>query len=246
MTAQNAVSPRRPERESVAVTAHLERLIATGAVAPGEKLPPERALAEQLSVSRTTVREAMHELENRRLIERTPGRGTRVRERGAQARDLDALVASAGRQDDVAELRSAVEPLLARLAAQRATSASIAALEELVVASAGPITAARSLELDTTFHQTLASAAGNPLLSELQRLVITWTTPLRRDSHAHRSGRAMSAEGHLAILVAVRDGDPDAAQRAMEEHLREVREAITTEGERRDRSDPGGGAARAE
>lgn len=222
-------APRRLEKESVAVTAHLERLIATGAVAPGERLPSERALAEQLSVSRTTLREAMHELENKRLIERTRGRGTRVRELGDEARDLDALVASAGRQDDVAELRFAVEPLLARLAAQRATSASIAALEELVAASSGPITAARSLELDTTFHQTLASAAGNPLLSELQRLVVNWTTPLRRDSHAHRSGRVMSAEGHNAILVAIRAGDPDAAQRAMEDHLNEVREAILVE-----------------
>ncbi|HWV49220.1 MAG TPA: winged helix-turn-helix domain-containing protein, partial [Microbacterium sp.] len=69
-------APRRLEKESVAVTAHLERLIATGAVAPGERLPSERALAEQLSVSRTTLREAMHELENKRLIERTRGRGT--------------------------------------------------------------------------------------------------------------------------------------------------------------------------
>ncbi|WP_460795787.1 FadR/GntR family transcriptional regulator [Microbacterium sp. GXF0217] len=237
MSAQIPLPSRRPERESVAVTAHLERLIATGAVAPGERLPPERALAEQLSVSRTTVREAMHELENKRLIERTRGRGTRVRELGAEARDLDALVASAGRHDDVAELRFAVEPLLARLAAQRATSASIAALEELVLASTGPITAARSLELDTTFHQTLASAAGNPLLSELQRLVVTWTTPLRRDSHAHRSGRAMSSAGHLAILVAVRAGDPDEAQRAMEDHLREVGEAIAVESDRRVRSE---------
>ncbi|MGF6821311.1 GntR family transcriptional repressor for pyruvate dehydrogenase complex [Microbacterium sp. ZKA21] len=232
-------SSRRPEKESVAVTAHLERLIATGAVAPGERLPSERALAEQLSVSRTTLREAMHELENKRLVERTRGRGTRVRELGDEARDLDALVASAGRQDDVAELRFAVEPLLARLAAQRATSASIAALEELVAASSGPITAARSLELDTTFHQTLASAAGNPLLSELQRLVVSWTTPLRRDSHAHRSGRVMSAQGHHAILVAVRAGDQAAAQRAMEDHLNEVREAIITERRRTDEREDG-------
>ncbi|MGO2658553.1 FadR/GntR family transcriptional regulator [Mycetocola reblochoni] len=233
MTALIPPLPRRTDKESVAVTAHLERLIATGAVAPGERLPAERALAEQLSVSRTTLREAMHELENRRLIERTRGRGTRVRELGDRERDLDALVAAAGRHDDVAELRFAVEPLLARLAAQRATSASIVALEELVAASGGPITAARSLELDTTFHQTLASAAGNPLLSELQRLVVDWTTPLRRDSHAHRTGRTMSARGHEAILVAVRSGDPDAAQRAMERHLVEVGEAIATERDRR-------------
>ncbi len=63
-----------PDRLSV----DLERLILDGELAPGERLPSERELAEQLEVSRVSVREALRELESRGMIDRRPGRGTIV------------------------------------------------------------------------------------------------------------------------------------------------------------------------
>ncbi len=66
---------RRAETAVTIIAAHLERLIATGEVPPGAKLPPERELAASWSVSRSTLREAMSELERKRLLERSPAAG---------------------------------------------------------------------------------------------------------------------------------------------------------------------------
>lgn len=70
--------PLRAAKRSDAVYDILEQLIASRQIPPGSRLPPERDLAAQLGVSRNSVREAVHELELKRLVERRSGRGTMV------------------------------------------------------------------------------------------------------------------------------------------------------------------------
>ena len=72
--------PQRARSVSVQLAAHFERLIATGVLRPGQRLPPERELAASLAVSRGSLREAMHELEAKHLVQRRTGRGTTVSE----------------------------------------------------------------------------------------------------------------------------------------------------------------------
>lgn len=221
---------RRSPTISVTLAAHLERLIATGELAPGQRLPGERELAEQLSVSRATLREAMFELESKHLIERRPGRGTVVVEASAAQRDLHELVtddAGGTANADAAELRLIVEPSVAGLAARRATPANLLQLQDVLDASVGPLTAARSVEVDLEFHLLLAQAARNPLLTTLHGRMAEWTMPVRRRSHATKAGRASSLAGHRAIYAAVAAHDAQAATAAMHAHLTDIHTLIT-------------------
>lgn len=217
---------RRVQKESVAVAAHIERLIATKALQPGSKLASERDLALSLAVSRSTLREAMHELETKRLISRRPGRGTIVLPPSAEADDLKLISTQGADRDDIAELRLVVEPTIASLAAQRATAANVLLLQDIIDQSRNQLNAADSLRLDLEFHILLAQASGNPLLTSLHGIMAEWAADARRHSHSTLKGRRESARGHQEIFEAVRAADPEAARAAMERHLGQVRELI--------------------
>lgn len=220
--------PRRARSISIELAAHVERLIATGVLRPGERLPPERELAASLSVSRSTLREAMHELEAKHLVERRTGRGTIVAEQNESVTELYAGLATDAdvTLDDATELRLIVEPRIAAAAAVRASPSNFVQLEDVLARSALDPTAELSLELDVEFHLLLAHAARNPLLVAVYTMTSRWTESLRRHSHATPEGRLRSLEGHRAIYRAVAARDAEAAATAMDEHLSEIREVI--------------------
>lgn len=220
--------PRRSHSVSTGLAAHFERLIATGELAAGSRLPAERELAVSLSVSRSSLREAMHELESKHLIDRTPGRGTTVLGPIAGVEELLMMSAGHSEQEHAAELRLIIEPSIAGLAANRATPASILQLRDVLEKSSERLPKADSLRLDVEFHLLLANAAQNPLLATLQTMASEWTSEVRQHSHASREGRRASVRGHQAIFDAVQAHDAAAARQAMEDHLREVRELIAT------------------
>ncbi|GAB6896992.1 FadR/GntR family transcriptional regulator [Kineosporia succinea] len=217
--------PRAPETQlgsvSSEISAHLEKLIAVGDLAPGDRLPSERDLAAALGVSRASLREAMHELEAKHLLERRPGRGTTVLPAPERVQALYSQLSDAEHQlRDVAELRETIEPRLAELAALRATPAHLAELENLL---REPLSGPReSLRLDLEFHLLLATASGNPLMSAVNTVVCSWTSATRLASHSTRYAREVSLLGHRAILEAVRAGDGPAARAAMTRHLADV------------------------
>lgn len=217
---------RRAENVSVVLAAHFERLIAIGDLPPGSKLPSERELAASLSVSRSSLREAMHELESKHLISRTQGRGTIVLPPTGGVGDLFAMSAEGTELEHAAELRLIIEPSMADLAAHRATPANLLQLHDVLDKSHENLPQAESLRLDVEFHLLLAQAAQNPLLSALHSMTSDWTAELRKHSHATKGGRRASVRGHRAIFEAVQAHDGPAARLAMEDHLREVRELI--------------------
>jgi GntR family transcriptional repressor for pyruvate dehydrogenase complex len=220
--------PRRPRSIGVELAAHFERLIATGALRPGQRLPPERELAASLSVSRSSLRDAMHELESKHLVERRTGRGTIVTEQTESVTELYAgLSADADvNLDDATELRLIVEPRIAAAAALRAAPSNHVQLEDVLARSMLDPDAEQSLALDVEFHLLLAHAARNPLLVAVYSMTSRWTESVRRHSHTTPDGRQRSLGGHQAIYQAVRARDPDAAAAAMNEHLSVIREVI--------------------
>jgi GntR family transcriptional repressor for pyruvate dehydrogenase complex len=226
------VPPLRTRVRSVsdALVAHLEQMIALGELGPGDRLPSERELAESLSVSRTSLREALHKLEDKHLIERRQGRGTVVLAPPAQVNELYARLAELGETDrelaNVAELRTVIEPKIAEFAALRATSADLLQMDDILHATDENLLGAKSLELDIQFHLTLARASHNPLLTALSTMVSSWTTPVRKDSHSTREGRRSSLAGHRAIRDALEARDPAAAAGAMILHLADVDQLI--------------------
>lgn len=215
---------QRPRTISGDVAARLERHI-TDDLSPGAKLPPERELCAQLGVSRATLREALRALEDRRLIERHPGRGTVVLAPPEQPLHLELAGLAAGDADEfdrVAELRRMVEPQVAELAARRATDLDLAALDDLLRESHAGLTAEESLRLDVEFHRRLAVATGNQLLVGLCEAMNGLVHEVRLRSHWAREGRRNSIEGHQRLYAALVARDADAARAAMDAHLADV------------------------
>ncbi len=218
----------RPRTISGEVAARLERHIADD-LTPGDKLPPERELCTTLQVSRATLREALRALEDRRLIERRPGRGTVVCRPPEPQLSLSFTPFADEGPDEfaqVAELRRLVEPRVAELAAQRATDLDLARLDDILRESHAGLTAEESLRLDVEFHRRLAVATGNPLLVGVCEAMNGLVHDVRLRSHLAREGRRNSIEGHQRLYAALVTRDSESARRAMDAHLAEVGELI--------------------
>ncbi|WP_280398820.1 FadR/GntR family transcriptional regulator [Nocardia carnea] len=217
---------RRPARSVGAeVAAHLERLIISGELRAGDRLPPERELAANLNVSRSSLREAMFELEAKQLVHRRPGRGSTVADIPPAAAQLRGNLADLDIELGYAtELRDLVEPRIAQLAALRAVESNLLSLDEVLTRSNENLAAEESMRLDIEFHTLLAHAAQNPLLVTLCTMTTEWTRNTRVLSHRTALGRRISVHGHEMIYRAVAEHDGPAAAAAMEQHLREVRE----------------------
>lgn len=214
---------RRSAPVSAEVAAYLEREIASRGLLPGDKLPTERELAAQLSVSRTTVRSALQELESKHLLERTQGRGTLVAAPPAGVSELYARLAGVDQaQQDVAELRGSMEPLVAELAALRSSAADLIQLQDVLNGSNEHLSPEEALRLDIQFHTLLAQAARNQLMATVLTLTSSWTTDVRLRSHSTLEGRRSSIEGHRHILDAIQNRDATGAGIAMRDHLADV------------------------
>lgn len=208
---------------SAEVAAYLEREIASRGLLPGDKLPTERELAAQLSVSRTTVRSALQELESKHLLERTQGRGTLVAAPPPGVSELYARLAGVDQaQQDVAELRGSMEPLVAELAALRSSAADLIQLQDVLNGSNEHLSPEEALRLDIQFHTLLAQAARNQLMATVLTLTSSWTTDVRLRSHSTLEGRRSSIEGHRHILDAIQSRDATGAGIAMRDHLADV------------------------
>lgn len=218
---------RRSISVSAEIVAHIETLISSGSLAPGTKLPPERELAAVLKVSRVSLREAMHELDAKRVVDRRPGRGTVVLDTPPHARSVYQELSESDRTlRDVAELRETIESKFAQLAAERATQATLLALERVLDKSKAELNQDESLKADISFHMLLAQASQNPLMVALNSLANRWTVSVRAFSHNTPEARRSSHNGHQLIFNAVRDGNGEAASNAMLVHLADVANLI--------------------
>ncbi|WP_327148109.1 FadR/GntR family transcriptional regulator [Nocardia sp. NBC_01329] len=219
---------RRSRSVSAEVAAHLEKLIISGELRAGDRLPPERELAANMNISRSSLREAMFELESKKLVERRQGRGSTVADISPGASQLHGNLADLDIELGYAtELRDLVEPRIAELAALRAVDSNLLSLDEVLARSHETLPAEESMRLDLEFHTLLAHAAQNPLLVTLCTMTNEWTRRTRVLSHRTALGRRISIQGHESIYRAVSEHDGPAAATAMEQHLREVRQIST-------------------
>lgn len=215
-----------PDRLSV----DLERLILEGELEPGERLPAERDLAEQLGVSRVSIREALRELENRGLIDRRPGRGTIVLAPGERAQvgdeALGIIESLRPELHDIMELRAIIEPPIARITAVRATPRDIAQLRELVEAMERDVTKERYAELDRAFHQAIAQYAHNPLLELINEQIAQQIAPSRASRYQTKERRNASSAAHRRIFEAIATGDGDLAEQEARAHVLDISKQI--------------------
>jgi DNA-binding FadR family transcriptional regulator len=195
--------------------------IVSGAVPEGGTLDI-RALGAELDISLTALREALKVLGGKGLVDARQKRGTFVTRRGAwNLLDADVIrwqsTAGAGTSfvRDLTEVRSVVEPAAARYAALRRSEHDLRALEAALGAMAGagadPKAAAAA---DLAFHRALLAATGNEMLARMDMFLEPGL--LRRDLFVHGHDRVDDpVPSHAAVLRAVAEGDPAAAEAAM-------------------------------
>ncbi len=225
------------ERVSDRVAQELLRLIATGDLAPGERLPGERQLAEMMNVSRVSVRAALQQLKARSVVQAVQGGGTRV---VAAADELESALATLVRANpsnlrDLMELRASLEVWAARRAAERASPEQRAEIDRCLRVMQDPQRPPKhKAEDDLTFHLAIAKATGSAvylhLMSVLSDILEEMFSYHRYALYARPEDDRTFLDDHARIAAAIAEADGPAAARAMETHLRHVQARYREEG----------------
>lgn len=220
------------------VAERIAAMIEGGAYPPGSRLPGEREIAEQLGVSRVTVREAEIALQARGLVTIKTGSGVYVTDAKAARGDEPPAVSAF----ELTEARSLFESEAAALAASTITSETLDRLDELLeIMGHDDGDDARSTEADQEFHLLIASASGNQVIIHVIKSLWRMRTevPEVRTTYAsvcQHDGRTRQRE-HAAIVDALRAGDPGAARVAMRQHFNRLLEAMLDATEEREISE---------
>lgn len=222
------------------VVTRLREMIHSGELTPGDRLPPERDLAKMLGVSRPTLRAGIRSLSTVGILQSRQGAGTFV----VEAEESPTLDAEALRllsalhgftSDEMFEARLALEMSIAGLAAERASSDQTAKLAEEIAGMYSSLDHPEQyLVHDMRFHQTVAAASGNRILTALMNMVATILFDYRSKTVKRATDLKESAEQHHNIYRAIREHNIEAAREAMRIHLVETQKAQRLEVERKE------------
>jgi DNA-binding GntR family transcriptional regulator len=214
------VSPsRKPRKNASSVREktyeHLKTSIFSGRFTPGERLTEEH-LAEELGVSRTPVREALHKLEQDGLIEPLESRGFCI------PRDSEEEI------EDLFELRTVLEGYTLKIICERITEEQIVMLEGIVNKADDALRRKRIEEvfhLNTQFHDTLHSLVADKrrfhgLIVNMRKYVLRY----RKDTLQYLGAAKRASDGHRQILLSLKLKDPDLCERVMRVHIRQSKE----------------------
>ncbi|MEU0239046.1 FadR/GntR family transcriptional regulator [Nocardiopsis sp. NPDC006198] len=211
------------DNDAASVTRKLIRLLSSGQVSPGQRLPAERVLADELGVNRPTVREAIRSLAFLGLVEVRRGSGTYYL---GPSNDLlyrlfeTGLITGERKARDMLQARAHLEVLLAGLAAEQANDNDVAVLadrlEQMRVSSPEGFP-----EADVRFHLAIAEAARNSTLRDMLRGLRT----IMQHGWVGRTVQAAATiriayQDHVPIFEAIERRDPAAAREAMSQHMK--------------------------
>jgi GntR family transcriptional repressor for pyruvate dehydrogenase complex len=215
------------------VVRHVAVLIERKELGPGDRLPPERELAQELGLSRPTIRAGLHALAAMGVTESRQGAGTFITAGPPRlgAGPLSFLAALHGfTRDEIFEARKVLEVGAAGLAAERGITAKLAPMAEEVTGMFASLTEPQTfLVHDVRFHRAVAAAGGNPVLTALVEMVSSLVYETRRRTVERAHDLKESAEMHRRIYQAVRDGDVSRAREEMTRHLDLARMAQASE-----------------
>ncbi len=228
------------EKLSLAVVRQIEQLILRGLLRPGDRLPPERELAEKLGVSRPSLREALGTLRERGLLEARAGSGVYVADVLGSA-FAPALVQLFATHDeavfDSLAFRRDMEGLAAERAARLGSDSDLKVIDTIFrrMEAAGqaeeqsegrarePAESGEGARLDAEFHMAIIEASHNVVMLHMMRsmydLLREGVFYNRRIMFAQRTTRCELLGQHRAINTALQARDPEAARTAVEAHL---------------------------
>lgn len=218
-----SAEPLVAERLSDRLAARLIGQIESGRLQPGERLPSEAQLAATHGVSRSVVREAVHQVKSRGLVRARQGSGvfvsTSPRSLSFDPKVLESMEAVV----QVIELRRVLEGEMAALAAQRGSRRQVAAVRRALLAvDAATRAGALGVDEDFAFHRAIGEATGNPQFVRLLSFIEQYLLDAMRISRSNETRRAewlaqVHAEHH-AIYRAIAARDADAARQAAIRH----------------------------
>lgn len=187
----------------------LEQEIVTGKLKPGDRLD-EMGVASRFNVSRTPVREALHQLASIGLVEIRPRRG--------------AVVSSIGLKDlvEMFEVMAALEGMCGRLAARRMTEQErkeLVRLHKKCEKSAGEELHDQYYDLNVQFHEVLYNGSHNAYLAEQTRNLRNRLAPYRRLQLRQHNRVGQSFSEHEAIVQAILNNDAEGVDRLLQEHV---------------------------
>lgn len=229
MIGQKVLRPREQVEERIRVA------ILSGELKSGDLLPPEAELARQFNVSRTTVREALRSLTTQRLIYKVPGsRGGNFVQLvdhtslGSAVIDSVHNLLTLGSIDftEVAEVRQHLEVPAVRLAAANRTAEDLERLRDIVQRQkTASVDDPEVPKLDEQFHSLIAQASGNRVLASLVSALHHETEPVHYLDLSPEVGRT-TVRQHKAIVDAIAERNPDAAESAIVKHLTYLRKHL--------------------
>src|ERR1035437_7299774 len=226
-----AVAPIERSKLTTSVFERLLSYVVRGSWKPGDRIPPERDLCQQLGIARTSLREALKAMELVGMLNSRVGDGTFVCPR-SEFLSRPLLWAFTGMDQeelhDIMESRLVIEESIACLAAERGTEEQIAKIAEAVQLMRDNIARNETiLEADMAFHLAVSTAAQNELLRNAVQLLRN----LMRQGIYHKllipDIERSILKGHVAIYSAIARRSPLAAKRAMRRHLEETMTIVT-------------------
>jgi GntR family transcriptional regulator, transcriptional repressor for pyruvate dehydrogenase complex len=217
------LEPIKSTRIYEEIVRQVKHLIGEGKLKSGDRLPPERDLADRFRVSRTSVREALRALESRGLVEIRAGEGAFVRDVSVDALVEPLALVILPHREAVRELfeaRRLLEPAIAALAARRATADEIAEMERILDEQAREVAHGRTgVAQDSAFHAAVANSAHNRAISRIVNALMDLLTQSREESLQTPGRPQRSHQDHRRILDAIRRRDEVASHRAVVDHL---------------------------
>lgn len=199
---------------------------------PGSRLPPERALAQDLGASRRAVREALDILQTEGLIMRKPGAGTVIvgTQKTPSASDA-AFIRQYTSPGELMDARYVLEPVIAEMAALHATSYDIDQLNALIQQGQNVVADYREWDKwDSAFHDAIGRATRNPILMRFFDMLTAargqteWGQLRKASLTAERQAAYITQ--HKAIVAAIEERNPQLAKKLMRQHLSAVRQAL--------------------
>jgi GntR family transcriptional regulator, transcriptional repressor for pyruvate dehydrogenase complex len=227
-TPQTIAEPIRLEavRLSDRLAQRLGTQIESGDLRPGDRLPTEQQLATAHGVSRTVVREAVHQLKSRALVVSRQGSGVFVAAKPAnQPLAFDpAVLESVQAVVHVVEVRRVLEGEIAALAAERASRAQVAALRRALKAIDTAVANGQDgVAEDLAFHRVIGESTGNPQFRLLLGFLEQYLREGMRITRGNEARRAdfMQAvqQEHRALVEAIAARDPAAARHHATQHI---------------------------
>ena len=215
------------------VAEQIQRLIRDGLLKPGDKLPPERELAETFQVSRSSLRDAIRVLELMGMVEARQGEGTVVREPSGEAVASPLTAALLQQREFVSELlelRGMIEPTLAARAATHADADDLAHLGDILRRQKEKVDGGElAIEEDSEFHYSIARASNNKVVLRVVDVFMDLLRESRKQALQVEGRLQKSLASHQQILAAIARHDAAAAEKAMRRHIQEIEAIVMQE-----------------